>query len=152
MFQDLCLQTFGWDEPLSEDKVSIWKICLHSLEEVGKISIPRCVYDESEEEILSCQLHGFGYASLKAYSAVNYVNYMVYETSRGIFTRLLCSKTRMAPLKSLTIPRLELMPARILSVLMKTVKNVLSSQVKDDCTRYWLDSKTALYWIYNNGQ
>ena len=43
------------------------------------------------------------------------------------------------------------MSARILSVLMETVKSALSSQVKVDCTRYWLDSKTALYWIFNNG-
>ena len=148
LFQDLCVQKLGWDEPLPEEKLSIWKKWVHGLEEVGTISIPRCVYDEGREEIISCQLHGFGDASLKAYSAVIY---MVYETPRGIFTRLLCSKTRVAPLKSLSIPRLELMSARILSVLMETVKSALSSQVKVDCTRYWLDSKTALYWIFNNG-
>ena len=119
---------------------------MHGLEEVGKISIPRCVYDGGREEIISCQLHGFGDAT-----ANSAVTYMVYETPRGIFTRLLCSNTRVAPLKSLSIPRLELMSARIFSVLMETVKSAFSSQVKFDCTRYCLDSKTALYWIVNNG-
>ena len=54
--------------------------------------------------------------------------------------------------KSLSIPRLEPMSARILSVLMKDCMNALSSQVKIDCTRHWLDSKTALYWNHNYGE
>ena len=149
LFQELCVEKLGWDDPLPADKASIWEMWLNDLYQVGTISIPRCVYDESEGEILSCQLHGFGDASKKAYSAVIY---LVYETSKGIFTKLLCSKTRVAPLKSLTIPRLELMSARILAVLMNTVRSALSSQVKIDSVKYWLDSKTALYWIYNNGQ
>ena len=149
LFQELCVEKLGWDDPLPADKASIWEMWLNDLYQVGTISIPRCVYDESEGEILSIQLHGFGDASKKAYSAVIY---LVYETSKGIFTKLLCSKTRVAPLKSLTIPRLELMSARILAVLMNTVRSALSSQVKIDCVKYWLDSKTALYWIYNNGQ
>ena len=79
---------------------------MHGLEEVGTISTPRCVYDGGKEEIVSCQLRRIVNASLKAYSAVIY---MVYETPRGTFERLLCSKTRKAPVKSSSIPRLELM-------------------------------------------
>ena len=71
---------------------------------------------------------------------------------QGIFSQLLCSKTRVAPLKSPTIPRLELMSARILAVLMNTVKNALQSQVNIDKVRLWLDSKTALYWIQNKNE
>ena len=116
---------------------------------MGTVSLPRCVYDKSEGEILWCQLHGFGDASKKAYSAVIY---MVYGTSKGTFTKLLCSKIRVAPLKPLAIPRLELLSARILAVLMNTVKNALQSQVKIDKVRLWLDSRTALYWIQNKNE
>ena len=59
---------------------------------------------------------------------------------------------RVAPLKDLTIPRLELMSARILAVLMDNVYKALCSQVIIDKVKYWLDSKTALYWIYNQGE
>ena len=149
LFQDLCKEQVGWDEPLPADKLPLWKGWLQDLQSMGKVSIPRCVYDKSEGEILWCQLHGFGDASKKAYSAVIY---MVYGTSKGIFTKLLCSKTRVAPLKSLTIPRLELMSARILAFLMNTVKNALQSQVKIDKVRLWLDSKTALYWVQNKNE
>ena len=48
-----------------------------------------CVYDGGKEEIISCQLHGFVDASLKAYSVVIY---MVYETPRGTITRLCAPK------------------------------------------------------------
>ena len=61
----------------------------------------------------------------------------------------MCTKTRVAPLKQLSIPRLELMSARILAMLMNTVYVALSSQVRIEEKFYWLDSKTALFWINN---
>ena len=79
--------------------------------------------------------------------------YFVYRTKDGkAHVRLVASKTRVAPLKELSIPRLELMSARILAQLMHTVKNALQSQVKLDGVRFWLDSKTALSWIQNKGE
>ena len=44
------------------------------------------------------------------------------------------------------------MSARILVTLMETVKNSFSSKLKIDATRFWLDSKTALFWILNQGE
>ena len=58
----------------------------------------------------------------------------------------------MAPLKELTIPRLELMSARILAQLMSTVKNAPEEQVTLNGTRYWLDSKMAICWVQNRGE
>ena len=113
------------------------------------ISIPRSVFSEIEGEGSHFELHGFGDASVKAYSALIY---LVYESGRGILTTLLCAKTRVAPLKSLSIPRLELMSARVLAVLMSNVIEALSSIIKIERVRFWLDSKTALYWVYNNGE
>ena len=66
--------------------------------------------------------------------------------------RLITSKTRVAPLKELSIPRLELMSATILAQLMYTVHNTLQSQLRVDGVRFWLDSKTALSWIRNRGE
>ena len=149
LFQELCIDKLGWDDPIPDNKVTMWNAWLEDLNRVKAISLPRCFYDGSEGEILNCQIHGFGDASKKAYCAVVY---LVYETTNGVHTTLLCSKTRVAPLKELTIPRLELLSARILAVLVDTVCKALSSQIKIDCVRYWLDSKTALYWVYNNGE
>ena len=119
IFQNLCKEGVGWDDPISQDKVPVWESWLQDLKDIGTVSIPRCIYDKGDGEILWCQLHGFGDASSKAYCATVY---LVYETTKGILAMLLCSKTRVAPLKSMTIQRLELMSARILAVLMNTVK------------------------------
>ena len=111
--------------------------------------ISRCIYDSLQQEVLECNLHGFGDASNKAYCTVVY---FVYQTWDGVHVRLLTSRSRVAPLKELTIPRLELMSARILAQLMSTVKNALEEQVTLNGTRYWLDSKTAICWVQNRGE
>lgn len=149
LFQDLCTRKIDWDDPIPREKSEEWDEWISSLDQVKSISIPRGVFSENESEILSYELHGFGDASQKAYSALVY---LCYETEKGIFTKLLCAKTRVAPLKSLSIPRLELMSARVLVVLMSNVIEALSSIIKIETVRFWLDSKTALYWIYNNGE
>ena len=144
LFQDICTRKIDWDDPIPEEKGEEWNEWICSLNEVKSISIPRGVISDNEGEITSFQLHGFGDASQKAYSAIVY---LVYKTEKGIFTKLLCAKTRVAPLKSLSIPRLELMSARVLAVLISNVIEALSSIINIETIRFWLDSKTALFWI-----
>ena len=57
---------------------------------------------------------------------------------------LVACKTRVSPVKKLTIPRLELMGALILSRLMVSIIASLSQSLP---TYYWTDSMTALHWI-----
>ena len=149
LFQELCVDKLDWDDPLPDDKCSRWEAWLKDLNNVKTISIPRCMFDKNKGEVLSCQLHGFADASKKAYCAMVF---LVCKTKQGSYTQLLCAKSRVAPLKELSIPRLELMSARILATLMDTVLKALDSEIKIDCVRYWLDSKTALFWIANNGE
>ena len=125
-------------------------IGLSDLNDVGTISLPRCLYDDKAGKVKNCSLHGFADASKKAYCAMIY---LVYETEEEeIVSNLVCAKTRVAPLKELSIPRLELMSARILATLMNVVLAALNQQVQISTCRFWLDSKTALYWIKNTGQ
>eukprot|EP00794_Sanderia_malayensis_P012189 gene12189-biopygen9725 len=149
LFQELCMSKLSWDDAVPREKAAIWDSWLEDLSQVNTVTLSRCIFDLNKGEILRCHLHGFGDASKKAYCAVVY---MVYETSTGTYTTLLCSKTRVAPLKELTIPRLELLSARILAVLMDTVCTALKSHIKIDSKHYWLDSTTALYWIFHKGQ
>ena len=149
LFQELCVENIGWDDELPPDKLERWNNWLSSLINVGSIVIPRCLYGKNAGEILHCSLHGFADASLKGYCATVY---FVYETKEGVFSQLVCSKTRVAPLKALSIPRLELMSARILATLMKTVSSALSSYCSIEERYLWLDSKTALFWINNRNE
>ena len=149
LFQELCLEKLGWDDPLPIDKANRWEAWLRDLKGAGSIFVPRCVVSGKKGTLLSRQLHGFADASKRAYCAMVY---LVEETTEGTYVQLLSAKTRVAPLKQLTIPRLELMSARVLATLMTTVIEALGRQFKIDCIKYWLDSKTALYWIYNSGE
>ena len=78
--------------------------------------------------------------------------YFVTELNNSYHVELLTSKTRIAPIKVQTIPRLELMSARILAKLMSTAKEALEHSVQFAGVYYWLDSKTALCWINNRGE
>ena len=149
LFQEMCIESLNWDDPLPQEKLSLWEEWVKDIEDVGRIEIPRCYTSAVKGEVLSYSLHGFGDASSKAYSAVIY---LVCQTSQGIYTKLVASKTRVAPLKKLSINRLELLSAKILVTLMASVKKTLANQISIKETRYWLDSQTALYWVNNNGE
>ena len=149
LFQELCRDNLGWDDKLESKREKKWREWIADLSKVGEISVSRCIYHGLKQEVLGCYLHGFGDASNRAYCAVVY---FVCRTHDGVYTRLLTSRSRVAPLKALTIPRLELMSARILAQLMDTVKKALEAQVSLTGTRYWLDSKTAICWIQNRGE
>ena len=62
------------------------------------------------------------------------------------------SKTRVVPLKRLSVPLLELMAAWILATLNNTVKGALINQFEISDTVLWHDSMTALIWIDNKGE
>ena len=67
----------------------------------------------------------------------------------GNQTSLVALKTRAAPIKKITIPRLELLASVILSRLTATVYRALESVIQIEDYYCWTDSKTAYYWIKN---
>ena len=146
LFQEICNQKHDWDENLKEETQLRFDKWVQDLTITNEIRVNRCLYDSvGVKEVTECYLHGFGDESKKAYCALIY---FMYRTTDGkTHVRLLASKTRVAPLKELSIPRLELMLARILAHLMHTMKNVLHSQRKLNGVKFWLDSKTALSLI-----
>ncbi|XP_046841149.1 uncharacterized protein LOC124435254 [Xenia sp. Carnegie-2017] len=149
LFQQLCVDKVDWDDKIEGKHAKIYLEWIEDLVRVQRIKINRCVYSEVIERVESCELHGFGDASEKAYCAVVY---FVCRTSSTVHVKLLAAKTRVAPLKKLTIPRLELMSALMLAKLVESVGKALEGQVGKLKTRYWLDSITALYWIQNRGE
>ena len=149
LFQEICSSGLDCDETLTGEIKGQLSKGVKDLLQTKEIKVSRCLY-ESSESVTECYLHGFGDASERAYCAMVY---LVYHTADSqAHASLVASKTRVAPLKQLSIPQLELMSARILAQLMNTVCNALQSQVKVDGMRFWMDSKTALSWIQNKGE
>ncbi|XP_033314586.1 uncharacterized protein LOC117213342 [Bombus bifarius] len=105
------------------------------------VSLPADVHTE-----WSCsgnELHGFCDASERAYGACVYLR--IITPDGHVWTRLLTAKSKVAPLKSQTIPRLELSGALLLASLATTVLQALPSNISR--TVYWTDSTIVLHWI-----
>ena len=83
---------------------------------------------------------------------VHTVVYLRIEMSKGAYTRLIMSKTRVAPLAKQTIPRLELLAALILSRLVYRVRVALLPVIEVDEVFCWTDSMTTLHWIKGVGR
>ena len=144
LFQDLCELKTKWDEPLSEELAHRYSSWLSDLLKVQCIPVKRCYIPNVDENLVSLQIHGFGDSSEVAYAAVVYLR---IETSMGAYTRLIMSKTRVAPLAKQTISRLELLAALILSRLVYRVRVALLPVIKVDEVFCWTDSMTTLHWI-----
>ena len=124
-----------------------WVSWVDDLKGVGEISVARRVYRATKDQI-KFFLHGFADAPQRAYCAVVYFVCEAYWA----FSVTLLTSNRVAPLKTQTMPRLELMSWRVLGKLMETVQNALMEEVETKGSRQWLDSKTALWWINNRGE
>ena len=87
--------------------------------------------------------HGFADASESAYAAVVYIRSVYEDTSTEV--KLVTAKTRVAPLKRLSIPRLELCVAQLLAKLLDVTRRALSIPLQD--VYCWTDSTIVLAWL-----
>jgi len=81
-------------------------------------------------------LHGFCDSSGKAYGAVVYV---VVECAHGISVKLWSGKSKLVPMKVLSIPRLELLGCLLLSKLMVAVLKGVRDEVNVKDWFCWTD-------------
>ncbi|GFV51652.1 integrase catalytic domain-containing protein [Trichonephila clavipes] len=138
--QELWKIKLDWSEQLPPDAMEEWMNFYQKLAKVNNFKIPRCILLPATIRI---EIHGFSDASERAYAAVVYIK--CFNESGQSQTRLLCSKSRVAPLKTLTIPRLELSAALLLSRLVKKVVPILQLSIHK--IWMWTDSTIALAWI-----
>ncbi|XP_057338482.1 uncharacterized protein LOC130676347 [Microplitis mediator] len=141
LMQDLWLEKIGWDDSLSPQIIHRWKKFRDELPELLQLKIPRWLNISSD--ISNIEIHGFSDASQHAIAAAVYIKTHHHLTPAKI--TLVCAKTRVAPLKRLTIPRLELSAALLLTELISHVQTTLNLQ--DVPVYLWTDSAVALAWI-----
>ena len=145
LFQDICAAKLNWDEMLSGELLAKWNCLLSSLEKSQPLCIPRCYFNNfTSSTSCTCSLVGFCDASQKAYAAVVFLRMRMADQC---VTRLVASKTRVAPLCTQTIPRLELLSALLLARLLSSITQALEPEQVLDRPVYYTDSKITLYWI-----
>lgn len=141
LLQQLWLNKLSWDEPLPDIISVAWREILDGLPHLNKIKVPRCVIHD--DDVQRIELHIFSDASEKAYGACVYVR-SVSQTG-SVLVRLLMAKSRVAPLKPTTIPRLELCGALVGTRLYKKASDSLRLKVQS--VVFWTDSTIVLGWL-----
>ena len=146
LFQHCCRSDISWDCVLSDDLLLEWKSMKDDLFLSAEFVVDRwCMFDDSTESV---EIHGFCDASIKAYGACVYIKVI---NSDGVHLSLLTSKSRIAPLKALTVPKLEC-AAVLCSELITNVIHELSPFVSVSSFHCWSDSTIAVHWINGDGK
>ena len=109
ILQELCRPEVGWNNPIPDEVKVKWEKWRSDLLEVQRISIPRCYKPDNFGRVVNAQLHHFSDASVKGYGQCSYLR-LVAENQR-VHCSFVMGKSRVAPLKPVTIPRLELTAA-----------------------------------------
>ena len=142
LLQDICKADYHRDAEVDSELKTRWMKLISELGQVNVIQIPRCVSSEPDTKELVYELEDFGDASSSAYAAVVY---LVIKSRISTQVRLIASKTRVAPRKKQTIPRLELLAALILARLTAWIKTTLEQCLVISRVRCWTDSKNVPY-------
>jgi len=135
--QKLWQMNIEWDEPLDAIIREEWVTIINDIQRLSKLTIDRR-YFKREFSRANVTLHVFADASIRAYGAVAFL-------ACGGEVTFVLAKNRVAPLKSLTLPKLELMAAVVASRIAKFISDALKLQ--DTTTYYWGDSQIVLHWL-----
>lgn len=147
ILQELCRMRCGWDDAVPALMAEKWKEWLAGLAHISIFRVKRCLKPKSYK-VLRAQLIHFCDASEKGYGTVSYVR---LTSNHGIpHVVFVMGKARVAPLKVVTIPRLELaaavLAARIDRMLIKELQLNLSDSI------FWTDSTSVLKYILSDSR
>ncbi|XP_061387580.1 uncharacterized protein LOC133322632 [Musca vetustissima] len=139
LLQELWVQNIGWDDPLNDHLKALWLQIKEDLSYIHQVEVPRYVLTLSNRH---GEIHGFADASQRAYGCCIY--YRVSEN--GMYkTTLLIAKSKVAPIKAQSLPRLELCAAVLLSKTWLKIKSKIENFVSS--LYFWTDSKIVLQWL-----
>ncbi|XP_073955703.1 uncharacterized protein [Choristoneura fumiferana] len=139
--QRLWITGVGWDEEPSTDIIGDWLKYREELLQLTNFRLPRWLKTRMDDSLV--ELHGFCDASNVAYAAVVYLR--IVSTSGDIHVNLIGAKTKVAPVKQVSIPRLELCGAALLAKLLAEIAEVMD--IPKTQTRAWTDSTVVLAWL-----
>ncbi|XP_064462651.1 uncharacterized protein LOC135373366 [Ornithodoros turicata] len=143
LFQELWRRNCTWEEALPEDVHEHWKTWTSELSELSSFEVPRCVISPATQGAKGQELHVFCDASPMAYGVAVYVRCVMSENSFA--SQLLMSKGRIAPLRPVSIPRLELLACLLAARLCHYVRQL--PELSQAVVHLWTDSAVALHWI-----
>ena len=135
----------GWDDQIPESTQQQWSAWLSDLPKLERFEIPRCFKLSDFASVQCRELHHFSDASSQGYGTVSYLCQV--DTTGKVHCSLVTVKSRLAPLKSVTIPRMELSAAVLATRLDRMIKQEITTPI--DRSVFWTDSTCVLRYIEN---
>ncbi|XP_062716949.1 uncharacterized protein LOC115265221 [Aedes albopictus] len=148
LMQEIWRTGTNWDEPIAEQLHDLWSRWIELYRKINDVSVPRCFFKElCPKQVRDIQIHVFTDASVSACACVAYLRMTVGEES---LCSLIAAKTKVAPLRTLSIPRLELQAAMMGSRLLQNICSALTISIQ---SRFlWTDSATVLAWLRSDSR
>ena len=144
LFQVLWREEVDWDQTIEGELKDLFLSWLMDLSILKAWKIPRRYFSGLWTDNPCIVLHGFGDASQKAYGACVYV--LIKRPDGQIDSSLVMSRARVAPIKEVTLPRLELLAALLCARLVTYVKQSLKLSPLQE-VHCWTDSTVTLAWL-----
>jgi hypothetical protein len=141
IFQDTWTRGLAWDELLPPDVAVKWLSWTSQLHLLSEMHVPRWI-GAHKHKLQHCEGHVFGDASERAYGAVIYLKSI---TDDAVTVRLICRKARLALIKKVTLPRLELLAALVATRLLRYLCQATECDISK--ATLWSESAIALAWI-----
>ena len=145
ILQELCRRGIGWDHKISGNPLNQWQQWLSDLPKIEALSVKRCYKPAGFGEVKTTEIHHFSDASEKGYGIASYIR-LINDKGR-VHCALLIGKSRVTPLKKISIPRLELTAATITVKMNRILKNELDLNI--DKVYFWTDSMTVIRYHAN---
>ncbi|XP_058817676.1 uncharacterized protein LOC131680985 [Topomyia yanbarensis] len=143
LMQEIWRSGCGWDDEINGKLAEKWQTWIEALPNVHQVKIPRCYrIITSAKPANNVELHIFCDASENGMAAVAYFR---FEEEGKVECAMIGSKTRVAPLKFLSIPRLELQAAVIGARLADCIAK--SHRIKIMRRVFWTDSRDVICWL-----
>ncbi|XP_052378933.1 uncharacterized protein LOC127931174 [Oncorhynchus keta] len=146
ILQVLCKLKCGWDEVIPEEHSISWQRWLSELDQLSRFQIDRCMMPENFGQVKTAQLHHFGDASEQGYGTASYLRFT--NGMEKVHIAFILGKSRVTPLKQMTIPRLELAAATLAVRVDRMLK--LELQIELEESTFWMDSQSVLKYIRND--
>lgn len=144
ILQKLCQESYGWDDLIPDEMTGPWKKWLTELEQLDRFEMDRCMKPENFT-VKTAELHHFSDASQSGYGIVSYLR--LTNDTNDVHVAFVLGKARVAPLKQLTIPRLELAAATLAVKVDRMLQKELHMELS--ASTFWTDSTTVLKYIHN---
>ena len=144
ILQNACHSELDWDDDLPDELLEEWQKWLNDLPKLESLKIPRCVKPDGFQEVREYELHVFSDASTTGYGTAIYLR---LHDGNSFHSTLMLGKSRVAPKKATTIPRLELTAATVSVKLAQQLLHELD--IKVSSVTYYTDSTTVLHYISN---